>query len=68
MSELAELARGLGAGASLLLLLAIVGAIRGDWVPGYIYRAKVKELEAMQAIAFRATGVAEGLTEVAKTK
>lgn len=64
--DITALAEQIGAGAALLMLLAIIGAIRGDWVPGYLYRALQEENRELKRIAYRAVGAAEGAVEVAK--
>lgn len=64
--DLRELASSLGAGASLLLVLAIVGVLRGDWVPGYQYRALQKAHDEWKALALKGTALTRDAVEVAK--
>jgi hypothetical protein len=64
--DLREIANSLGAGAGLLLLLAVVGALRGDWVPGYQHKALQKERDEWKALALKGNALTRDAIEVAK--
>ncbi len=38
-----------GAGVSGLLMVVLWGALKGEWVPGYLYRQLVAQFRALQA-------------------
>lgn len=59
---------GADAGPVALLIAGIsfvvLGAIRGDWVPGFIYRAAVQRAEKAEAVAELAVKNVEKVTLV----
>lgn len=58
-------------GLAVVLLFGIaaivVGAIRGDWVPGWIYRAAIARAEKAEAIAALAVTNVEKVTDAVKS-
>lgn len=66
LAGLQTLANSLGAGASFLLVLALVGVVRGWWVPGYQYRDLKREVAEWKHLALRSTDIATHAVEVAK--
>ena len=56
------IAQGGTAGLIAALLFALVGAARGWWVPGYLYRAVESKLARYEELAFKAMELAERAT------
>ncbi len=46
-------------GALAVLGLAVLGAYRGWWVPGWLYRAEVDRSERLERLAWSLTSAAE---------
>lgn len=66
ITELSQFAGQLGAGATLLLLVALYGVFKGWWYTGAAYRAKEREAEEWKRLALRSTDMIGDAVEVAK--
>ena len=51
-------------GAVAVLGIALVGAFREWWVPGWLYRKEVRRADRAEQIALKALGASEAVIEV----
>lgn len=51
-------------GVIIVMAIALIAAVRGDWVPGYLYREKRDECKELREMVVRLTGLATRGTQL----